>query len=183
MGAKVAGNHSTSSRTPARRLPSGNLDSASGSPGLGARPHSIDCFLVVAETSMTPPPATPIRLALAEDDADFRKALTRLLSALGHQVVADVSNGQELVDLCTEREVDLVIADLDMPVLDGLEVAELLAQRGIPVILLSGHSDAVHLNVEREPIAARLLKPVSQQALESAIQRAVAASRARNGAH
>jgi FixJ family two-component response regulator len=132
---------------------------------------------------MTSPPATPIRLALAEDDADFRKALTTLLSALGHQVVCDASNGQDLFDLCCDREVDVVIADLDMPVLDGLEVAELFAQRGVPVILLSGHPDAVHLNMEREPLAGRLLKPVSQQALQSAIERAVATSRARNGAH
>lgn len=131
---------------------------------------------------MTPSLATPIRLALAEDDADFRKALTRLLGALGHQVVGDAANGQDLVDLCVEREVDVAIADLDMPILDGLEVAELLAQRGIPVILLTGHADAQHLNMEREPLAAKLLKPVSGEALQSAIERAVAASRSRNGA-
>jgi CheY-like chemotaxis protein len=128
---------------------------------------------------MTSSGSTRIRLALAEDDADFRKALTRLLSALGHQVVAEASNGQELVDVCSEQEVDVVIADLDMPLLDGLEVAELLAQRGIPVILLSGHSDAVQINVDREPIVARLLKPVNQQALQSAIQGA--AAHRRNG--
>jgi response regulator NasT len=131
---------------------------------------------------MTDSPAAPIRLALAEDDADFRKALTSLLSALGHQVVGDVANGQDLLELCTDGQVDVAIADLDMPILDGLEVAELLAQRGIPVILLSGHPDAEHLNMQHEPLAARLRKPVGKQALQNAIERAVAASRSRNGA-
>jgi response regulator NasT len=131
---------------------------------------------------MTASPAVPIRLALAEDDADFRKALTSLLVALGHQVVGDVANGQDLLDLCIDGQVDVAIADLDMPILDGLEVAELLAQRGVPVILLSGHPDAEHLNMEQEPLAARLRKPVSQKALQNAIERAVAESRSRNGA-
>jgi CheY-like chemotaxis protein len=131
---------------------------------------------------MSSPPATSIRVAVAEDDADFRKALARLLSALGHQVVGDAANGQQLLELCSEQQVDVAIADLEMPILDGLEVAELLAQRGIPVILLSGHPDAEHLNMEREPLAARLLKPVSQEALQRALERAVAASRSRNGA-
>ena len=114
-----------------------------------------------------------IRIALAEDDADFRKALTRLLAVLGHEVVYEASNGQELLDQLQEERVDLVIVDLDMPVVDGLEVADHLAQRGVPVILVSGHPDAERLRLEHEPVAASLLKPVTHEALQSAIERAM----------
>jgi FixJ family two-component response regulator len=116
----------------------------------------------------------PIRIALAEDDADFRKALTALLAALGYEVACQASNGQELLTECVKQQVDVVIADLDMPIVDGLEAAEALAQRGMPVILLSGHPDVHHVNLEHEPLAARLLKPVSRASLQDAILAALA---------
>lgn len=115
-----------------------------------------------------------IRIALAEDNADFRKALARLLATLGHEVVCEASNGRELLDACSERPADVVIADLDMPILDGLEVAEMLSSRGVPVILLSGHPDAHYVNVGHEPLAARLLKPVTRERLDAAIGEALA---------
>lgn len=118
-------------------------------------------------------PAQPLRIALAEDDADYRKALTALLVALGHEVACQASNGKELLNECSREPVDLAIADLDMPVVDGLEAAEALSQRGVPVILLSGHPDVHRVNLDQEPVAARLLKPVSLARLQDAIAKAL----------
>ena len=118
--------------------------------------------------------STGIRIGVADDRVDQLRALKALLTALGHQVVCAAENGAELVKHCREQEVDLVIVDLEMTEVDGLEAAELLAERGIPAILLSGHPDATEVNLEHEPVAARLMKPATVDCLQAAISRVLA---------
>jgi response regulator NasT len=117
----------------------------------------------------------PLRIAVAEDNADARAALSAQLRALGHEVVCAVGDGAELLAHCLHQEIDLVIADLDMPVVDGLEAAEEVANRGVPVILLSGHPDVTRINLQHEPLAATLQKPASLASLRGAIEQAMAA--------
>ena len=115
-----------------------------------------------------------LRICVAEDNEDLREILKVFLKTLGHEVVCDVADGQALVESATKNDVDLVIADLDMPLLDGLAAAEQISQkRKLPIILLSGHADAVHVVVEHEPVTLRLLKPVSLPKLSEAIRRAM----------
>jgi response regulator NasT len=116
---------------------------------------------------------TPINVALAEDNSDLRNMMAQLLRYLGYRVVSAVSNGAELLDSCLD-DVDVVLVDLDMPVVDGLEAAEVIAERGIPVVLISGLPDLEHMVVEKEPIAVRLKKPATAEALNDAIQLALA---------
>jgi two-component system, response regulator PdtaR len=116
----------------------------------------------------------PVRIAVAEDEPDVRKTFVRLLECLGHTVVCSVANGEELIDQCTFDEVDIAFVDLDMPVVDGLAAAEIVSERGIPVILVSGHPDARQVVVEREPVVARITKPATVDALQRAIQQAMA---------
>ncbi len=115
-----------------------------------------------------------LRICVAEDNEDLREILKVFLKTLGHEVVCDVADGQALVESATKDDVDLVIADLDMPLLDGLAAAEQISQkRKLPFILMSGHADAVHVVVEHEPVTLRLLKPVSIPKLNEAIRRAM----------
>jgi CheY-like chemotaxis protein len=116
----------------------------------------------------------PVRIAVAEDEPDVRKTFVRLLECLGHKVVLSVENGEELIDQCAHEEVDVAFVDLDMPVIDGLAAAEIVSERGIPVILVSGHPDARQVVVEREPVVTRIVKPASIEVLQRAIQQALA---------
>jgi response regulator NasT len=118
--------------------------------------------------------SSPIRIAVAEDEPDVRKTFVRLLEHLGHRVVCSVSNGEELINQFVPSEVDVVFVDLDMPVVDGLAAAEIVAEKGIPVILVSGHPDARQVVVENEPVVARLVKPASVDDLQRAIKKALA---------
>jgi two-component system, response regulator PdtaR len=117
--------------------------------------------------------ATRLRIALADDEPDLRLAMASLLRRLGHSVVCSVGNGQELLDACSRDSVDLALVDLDMPVMDGLTAAEHLGEKGVPVVLISGHPDVEYVVVESEPIAARLLKPATIESLQQALQQAV----------
>lgn len=117
---------------------------------------------------------TPIRIAVAEDEIVVRKTFVRLLECMGYKVVCAVGNGQELIEQCCAAEVDIAFVDLDMPVVDGLAAAEVVSERGIPVVLVSGHPDARKVVLENEPVVARISKPATIQDLQQAIHKALA---------
>jgi two-component system, NarL family, response regulator DesR len=81
-----------------------------------------------------------IRVMMAENEDLLRDVLTTVLSLEGDiEVVAQADNGVDAVRLATERECDLVMLDIDMPGMGGLEAAEKLraANCGVPVIILT----------------------------------------------
>jgi CheY-like chemotaxis protein len=121
----------------------------------------------------------PLRIALADDNADLRRVMAAMVERLGHRAVLTAADGAELIELCSAAEIDIVLADLDMPQVDGLEAAEDLARRGIPVVLISGHRDVDQVVVEHEPIVACIRKPATLETLRQAVEQArqVAAQR------
>lgn len=115
-----------------------------------------------------------LRINIADDEAGVRRTLERMLAALGHTVVGAAENGQQLLEQCQKQLPELAIIDLEMPVLDGLAAAEdLRAISPVPIILLSGHPDFQQVVRQREPIEVYLSKPVTLQALETAIDQAL----------
>jgi len=70
-----------------------------------------------------------IRVIIAEDEALIRLDLKEMLEEEGYSVVAEVGDGQQAVDRAAELRPDLVILDIQMPVLDGLSAAEQIASR------------------------------------------------------
>jgi DNA-binding NarL/FixJ family response regulator len=80
------------------------------------------------------------RLLLVDDDEQFLAALTLLLEDAEFEVVAWAKNGAEAVGIAAALEPDLVVMDVDMPVLDGIEATRLIRDRQpeVPVLLISG---------------------------------------------
>jgi len=62
-----------------------------------------------------------IRVVIADDHVLFRRGLRRLLQQRGMEVVGEASNGRQAVQLATELAPDVVVMDLSMPVMDGVE--------------------------------------------------------------
>ena len=96
-----------------------------------------------------------LNVAIADDNPTVRRSFELLIRAIGHTVVCTASDGDELVRKCVDAKVDLAFVDLHMPVMDGLEAAEILAANSIPVVLVSGHPDAREIVMESEPLVAR----------------------------
>ncbi len=112
-----------------------------------------------------------MRIALADDDPAARDVLAVMLATLGHTVVGAVADGSQLLADCAQSNPDVVLVDLDMPGLDGLETAEQLWQaHHLPIVLISGHTDFQHVVRHQEPIKAFLAKPVSLDRLASALK-------------
>ena len=83
------------------------------------------------------------RVLLVDDNQGFRTELRLLLEDCGIKVVAEGENGQEAVELAASIDADVVLMDLRMPVMDGLEAARALRARApaLPVIILSAYED------------------------------------------
>jgi AmiR/NasT family two-component response regulator len=116
-----------------------------------------------------------LRIAVADDEPDMQEYFQKILPRLGHEVVSVAENGRQLVEHCRALKPDLVITDIKMPEMDGIEAAEaIFHDRAVPVILVSAHHDA-HLidRAESNHILAYLVKPIKQADLEPAISIAV----------
>ena len=115
--------------------------------------------------------ATPLRVAVADDDQDLRRYLGELLPRLGCQVVASAAGGAELLPRMAEARPELLITDIRMPGMDGIELARAANRElPLPVILLSAHSDTELIaRAEADYIMSYLVKPVGEKDLKAAI--------------
>ena len=116
--------------------------------------------------------SAPARVLIAEDEALIRLDLKEMLEEEGYEVVAEVGDGQQAVDRAAELGPDLVILDIQMPVLDGLSAAEQIASARIaPVIVLTAFSQRELVERARDAGAmAYLVKPFSKNDLVPAIE-------------
>lgn len=112
-----------------------------------------------------------LRILIADDESIRLLSLRQQLGALGHQVVAEASNGQEAVALALATRPDLAILDIKMPVMDGIEAAqEITRHRPIPIILLTAYNEAELVErAAQANISAYLMKPVAEEDLLPAI--------------
>ena len=112
-----------------------------------------------------------LRIAVADDEADMRDWFERILPTLGHQVVSVAETGLELAEHCRTLQPDLVITDIKMPDMDGIEAAQTIcAERPVPIILISAYHDAELVErAEADHVLAYLVKPIGKAALGPAI--------------
>jgi len=84
-----------------------------------------------------------LRVLIADDDGLTLMVLRKILSAMGHTVVGEAGDGQQAVTLARETSPDLIILDIRMPKMDGLEAARVIqAQRMTPIIILSAYTES-----------------------------------------
>lgn len=122
--------------------------------------------------------STPVqenKVLIAEDNPKTRLFLKNQLELLGYKVEA-VSNGQAAVDMVSEIKPTLVIMDVKMPEMDGIDAAKhISAKTTIPIILITGlSSDEMATKAIESGVFAYLVKPVTKKQLEPAIKLAMA---------
>jgi CheY-like chemotaxis protein len=126
------------------------------------------------------------RVLLAEDDEDGRKVMAQVLTAMGLDVITTEDGGRMLVAIAshykdgrTPDDVDLIITDVCMPVVSGLELFKGLRAAGwtTPVIVVTAHvtSDVQHAVARLD--AVLLSKPLELGRFEDAVQLALARPR------
>jgi len=84
-----------------------------------------------------------VRVLIAEDETIIRLDVRALLERAGHEVVAEARDGQEAVALAAEHAPDLIVMDVRMPHLDGIEAArEISRARPVPIVMLTAYAEA-----------------------------------------
>jgi CheY-like chemotaxis protein len=114
-------------------------------------------------------------LLLVDDNEALRRSLRRTLSAEGHEVV-EASNGREAVQRAKEEEFDLILSDVRMPDMDGVELLRSIHERDadLPVLLITGDPELVTAMKAVEYGALEYLtKPVDLEKLKASTLRAL----------
>jgi DNA-binding NarL/FixJ family response regulator len=115
----------------------------------------------------------PIRVLLADDHALVRAGFRALLQNLGMEVVAEANDGAEALRLIDAHRPDVVLMDIAMPGLNGLEATTRVAQAfpDVRIIILSMHANAEYARrAVRAGAVGYLLKDASTSELEFAIK-------------
>ena len=121
-----------------------------------------------------------MRVLLADDHSIVRRGLRSLLEEAGHSVVAEAADGLDAIRLCEEHRPDLLILDIAMPKLNGIEVAARAQKLDHPpgVIMLSMHADESYILLAIAAGAcAYLLKSATDEDLLPAILAVAAGKR------
>ncbi|MBX3693528.1 response regulator transcription factor [Dokdonella sp.] len=119
----------------------------------------------------------PVRIALADDQALVRAGLRALLGNLGIEVVVEADDGGTLLDALADTSVDVVLSDIRMPGIDGIEALRRLRERGdaTPVLLLTTFDDSdLLLRATAAGAQGFLLKDAAPEDLGEVIRRVAA---------
>jgi len=116
------------------------------------------------------------RVIIADDESLVRVDLREALTDLGYLVVGEVGDGQSAVNMARELDPDVVVMDIKMPGLDGIEAARVLTQERIaPVVLLTAYSQKDLIERAKEAgVVGYLVKPFRETDLSPAIELALA---------
>ena len=123
------------------------------------------------------------RVLIAEDEALIRLDLREMLEEEGFEVVGEVADGASAVRLARELNPDLVILDVKMPVMDGIEAAEAISKErlsGILILTAFSQRELVE-RARRAGALAYLVKPFQKHDLLPAIEIAISRFRELSG--
>jgi response regulator NasT len=123
----------------------------------------------------------PLKIIVADDEPVMRDYFQQVLQRMGHTLVGVAENGMELVDLAVKHRSDLVITDVRMPDMDGLEAAQRLAKvQSLPILLVSGCVTEIPTSVDLGDHSVMVLsKPIRRDGLATAMRKVVTKHRLR----
>lgn len=112
------------------------------------------------------------RVVIADDDPIIRMDLREMLGGMKYDVVGEAPDGRAAVELARKLSPDLVIMDIRMPELDGIEAARILTSEGVaPVLLLTAYSEPELVQrATQAGVIGYLVKPFRESQLGPAIE-------------
>lgn len=117
-----------------------------------------------------------MRVLIVDDESLIRMDLRDILESQGHTVVGEGCNGVEAIQLCQTLQPEIVLMDVKMPELDGIEAARQIRHKRLaPVVLLTAYSqEDLIQKASQSGVYGYLIKPLREQDLGPALQMAMA---------
>lgn len=116
-------------------------------------------------------PEEPSRILVVDDELLVAQGIMTSLASLGYEIVGPCKNGEEAIQKCREDRPDMVLMDIQMPVMDGMQAAQIIfPELDVPVVMLTAYSDDTHLrNCAAAGVFGFLLKPASAEQFSAGI--------------
>lgn len=121
-----------------------------------------------------------MNILIVDDSTLTRKAIRRIIGMIGLDVdeILEAGNGSEAIDILSDHNIDLVLADLNMPVMDGFEMIYKMrgneATKNIPVVIVSTESSATGIEkLLADGASDYLHKPFKPEQFKEVIERTV----------
>lgn len=121
--------------------------------------------------STLPPTTATAQVLVVDDDPDIRTVVEAILSGEGYRVMT-ASNGRLAWEMIARQQPDVVLLDLQMPVMTGWELLDLIHERGLPVpivVMTAGYR--ARAEAKRHGAAAHLAKPFDLNDLLATVER------------
>jgi two-component system, response regulator PdtaR len=112
------------------------------------------------------------RVLLVDDEALIRMGMRAILRDLGYEIVGEAADGHEAVEKAAALRPDVVILDIKMPVMDGLEATRrIMATHPVPIIVLTAYGQQSLVEEAADAgVLAYLMKPVREADIGPAIE-------------
>src|SRR5262249_20337025 len=139
----------------------------------GRRHCKIEQSLLIGRTNLTDTTASPkLRIVIADDEPIIRLDLKKMLEDTGFDVVSEAGDGAKAVEAARTLNPDIVILDIKMPNMDGIDAAKVINEEKIaPVLLLTAYSQVDLVKRAKEAgVYSYLVKPFKEADLLPAIE-------------
>ena len=117
-----------------------------------------------------------IRALVVEDDFLVSQGVSRIIKEIGHDHIGTATDGEQAVEMTVALEPDVVIMDIEMPKMDGLEAArQIQARCPTPIVILTAHeSRDLYDRASEAGVGVYLTKPTIPEELDRAITLVIA---------
>lgn len=113
------------------------------------------------------------RIVIAEDESITRMDLAEILTEAGYHVVGQATDGFDAIEVCRSMKPDLIIMDVKMPFMDGLQSSETILRERLAgcVLMLTAYNDGEFVNrAKKIGVMGYLVKPIDEKAILPAIE-------------
>ena len=115
-----------------------------------------------------------LKILIADDSKTIRKIMKLQLEDMGHEIIAEASNGNEAIEMYFKYSPDLITMDMQMPDMNGLEAIVKIKKvdKAVKIIMITAHGQKdLVMGAIKKGVSDYILKPITAEKLEESIKK------------